>query len=144
MSLTTEQAMTMRAQIEKAAALIDDDNEAEESKWMFPPFDGNGHHYKPGDRFVYNGRLAKVKDGMEHTSQPDWTPDSAASLYEYIAKPDETGTRDNPIAYDGNMELNEGIYYTQGGVVYLCTRDTGIAVYNALSELIAIYVIAAE
>lgn len=27
-----------------------------------------------------------------------------------------------------------------GGVTYLCNRDTGIAVYNALSELVGLYV----
>lgn len=33
-----------------------------------------------------------------------------------------------------------GLYYTQDGVTYLCTRDTGIAVYNDLSDLVGIYV----
>lgn len=42
------------------------------------------------------------------------------------------------------MELLEGKYYTQGGVVYRCTRDTGQAVYQDLSALVGIYVEIAE
>ena len=42
------------------------------------------------------------------------------------------------------MELEEGKYYSQDGVTYLCTRDTGIPVYNALKDLVGIYVEAAS
>ena len=38
------------------------------------------------------------------------------------------------------MELIEGKYYSQNGVVYLCTRSTGQAVYHNLSDLVGIYV----
>ena len=38
------------------------------------------------------------------------------------------------------MELTAGLYYTQGGVTYLCNRSTGQPVYNALSELVGLYV----
>ena len=51
-----------------------------------------------------------------------------------------SGTQDDPIPYDGNMELTEGLYYTQGGVTYLCNRSTGQPVYNALAELVGLYV----
>ena len=42
--------------------------------------------------------------------------------------------------YDSNMALESGKYYTQGGMTYLCSRDTVNPVYNALSELVGIYV----
>lgn len=38
------------------------------------------------------------------------------------------------------MELEEEKYYSQDGVTYLCTRDTGIPVYNPLADLVGIYV----
>lgn len=38
------------------------------------------------------------------------------------------------------MALKNGKYYTQDGVTYLCNRDTETAVYNALSELVELYV----
>ena len=44
--------------------------------------------------------------------------------------------RDN----DGNMELFEGLYYIQNGIVYLCTRNTEQPVYHALSDLVGLYV----
>lgn len=40
----------------------------------------------------------------------------------------------------GNMALESGKYYLQGGVTYLCTRDTGIAVYQPLADLVGVYV----
>ena len=44
------------------------------------------------------------------------------------------------IPYEGNMALESGKYYTQSGMTYLCSRDTVNPVYNALSELVGIYV----
>ena len=90
-------------------------------------------------KFQYNGKLYKTVPST-HTFQADWVPGTGTeSLYTRI---DEThiGDQYDPIPYDGNMALKAGLYYTQDGVTYLCNRDTGIAVYNALSELAGIYV----
>lgn len=38
------------------------------------------------------------------------------------------------------MALENGKYYTQDGVTYLCNRDTGSPVYHPLSELVGLYV----
>ena len=48
--------------------------------------------------------------------------------------------KDDPIPYCGNMALESGKYYSQDGKVYRCTRDTGDPVYNALSELVGLYI----
>ena len=50
------------------------------------------------------------------------------------------GTQEDPIPYNNNMELEEGKYYSQNEVTYLCTRSTGQTGYNNLSELVGIYV----
>lgn len=50
------------------------------------------------------------------------------------------GTLYDPIPYSGNMALENGKYYIEDGIVYLCNRDTGIAVYNKLADLVGIYV----
>lgn len=47
---------------------------------------------------------------------------------------------DGYIPYSGNMALENGKYYSQSGKTYLCNRDTGNPVYNALAELVGIYV----
>lgn len=41
-----------------------------------------------------------------------------------------------PIPYDGNMELFAGLYYVQNSVTYLCNRNAGQPVYNALDDLL--------
>ena len=90
-----------------------------------------------GHKLQYGGRLYRVIQA--HTSQDDWTPDAVASLFERI---DEThdGSKYDPIPYEGNMALENGKYYVQNGVTYLCNRDTGNPVYHALSELVGLYV----
>lgn len=44
------------------------------------------------------------------------------------------------IQYEEGMELKNGRYYSQNGVTYLCTRDTGIPVYSLLKDLVGKYV----
>ena len=61
------------------------------------------------------------------------------TLWEQICETHD-GTKYDPIPYDGNMTLESGKYYTQSGMTYLCSRDTVNPVYNALSELVGIYV----
>lgn len=113
-----------------------DDSTALRMMDYYPAWE-SGKAYTVGYKVTYNGKLYRV--GMAHTSQADWTPDTAVTLFERI---DEThdGTKYDPIPYDGNMALESGKYYTQDGVTYLCTRDTGNPVYNALADLVGIYV----
>lgn len=95
-----------------------------------------------GYKVRYNGQLYKVV--AAHTTQADWTPDAAITMFERL---DEThdGTQYDPIPYNGNMTLYSGKYYAQNGVTYVCTRDTGNPVYHALADLVGQYVeIAAE
>ena len=68
-----------------------------------------------------------------------WLPENAPALWEQINET-YSGTADDPIPYSGNMTLVNGLYYTQDGTVYLCIRDTGPPVYNALSDLVGLYV----
>lgn len=97
-----------------------------------------GKQVEAGDRLYYDDKLYKVRQG--HTVQEIYPPSvDTASLYEEIAK-EASGTVDDPIPYNNNMELFEGKYYSQDGVVYKCTRSTGTAVYNPLSSLVRIYV----
>lgn len=87
--------------------------------------------------------LYKVKNGGEHTTQTDWTPDLARSLFEKICE-SASGTLDDPIPYSSGMVLEEGKYYAESGVVYRYFRGSGTAVYHALRELMGLYVEHAE
>lgn len=76
----------------------------------------------------------------ELTIQAHYPPgEGTESLYTRIDEIHD-GTQYDPIPYSGNMALENGKYYTQDGVTYLCTRDTGNPVYNALADLVGIYV----
>lgn len=52
---------------------------------LFPKFDPNGVWLDKDKRLQYNGKLYKVLQG--HTTQLDWTPDVAVSLYAEISDP---------------------------------------------------------
>lgn len=98
---------------------------------------------KTGEKISYNGKLYEIL--QDHTSQDGWKPSiNTASLFKEVAINDTFGTKDNPIEYNNNMALESGKYYIQNNIKYLCTRDTGIAVYNDLAALIDIYVIVAS
>lgn len=100
-----------------------------------------------GDKFTYNGKLWAVL--QDHTILAHYEPSiNTAALYvevtpDYNEQGEELGTLDNPIPYEGNMVLENGKYYSQGGVTYLCTRDSGNPVYHALKDLLGLYVVEA-
>ena len=76
----------------------------------------------------------------ELTIQAHYPPgEGTESLYTRIDEIHD-GTQYDPIPYNGNMVLENGKYYIEDGIIYLCNRDTGIAVYNTLAELVGIYV----
>lgn len=97
-----------------------------------------------GKKFKYDGKLWAVL--QDHTILEHYYPSiNTASLYvevtpDYNEAGEEMGTIQNPIAYEGNMILENGKYYIQDGVTYKCNRDTGIAVYHALKDLVGLYV----
>ena len=134
--MTREKALALRALIEKAATSLDD-GDALEAVELFPAW-AVGVDYTAEFRFRYGEKLYKVRQA--HTSQADWTPDITPSLYAEVEQPGQGDTPDNPIPYNGNMELFEGKYYSQDNVVYICTRSTGIPVYNPLAQLVGPYV----
>ena len=96
----------------------------------------NGVLIKP--RVLYNDVLYRVE--QTHTSQADWTPDIAVSLFEVVAAAGQGDSPDNPIPYNGNMALEKDKYYSEDGIIYICFRDSGIALQNRLADLIEHYV----
>ena len=98
-----------------------------------------GQTVEQGFKFTYKGKLFKVTQASLTISDVYPPETGTESLYSRI---DEVHDGDiyDPIPYDGNMALENGKYYTQDGVTYLCNRDTGSPVHNALSELVGLYV----
>lgn len=52
---------------------------------LFPAWSGSGVAYKKGERLRHEGKLYKVL--LDHTSQADWVPGSAPSLYVEVSDP---------------------------------------------------------
>lgn len=134
--MTREKAFALRSLIERASASLSDED-ALGGVELFPAW-AVGTTYARGFRFRYGEKLYKVL--QDHTSQSDWKPDGTPSLYAEVEKPGQGDTPDNPIPYEGNMELFEGKYYSQDGVTYVCTRGTGAPVYHPLAQLVGLYV----
>lgn len=133
------QAVALRGIIESAVQSIGDDATALTAKTLYPAWATLiGTEAAQNMRFQYGGDLYKVI--APHTFAEAWVPgEGTESLYTRI---DEihAGTQDDPIPYDGNMALTAGLYYSQNGKVYLCTRDTVNPVYAALADLTGLYV----
>ena len=113
-----------------------DDNTALRMTEFYPVWSA-GQAYTAGYKVQHGGKLWRCLQA--HTSQTGWEPENAASLWTEICE-SHAGTLADPIPYSGNMALESGKYYIQDDVVYRCTRDTINPVYNALADLIGLYV----
>lgn len=115
------------------------DNDALSVKSVYPEWETLiGKEVKQGDKMQCDGRLWKVL--QQHTVQEQWRPGTGTeSLYTEIVET-ASGTADDPIPYNNNMELEQGKYYIQDDITYLCTRNTEIPVYQPLADLVGIYV----
>lgn len=77
-------ARELRKLIEKAAVSLPDE-EALTGVELFPVWNGGGVAYNVGDRLRFNDELYKVIQA--HTSQADWMPSEAVSLFVKVADP---------------------------------------------------------
>lgn len=138
--MTRDECLYLRSLIEKAAQSLDDKT-ALTAPTLFPK-------WKPdvtftaddiGKRVSHGGKLYVIRQA--HTSAEIHQPGSVGTeaLYAIIDE-DHAGSAEDPIPYEGNMALEADKYYTQDGVLYKCTRDTGNPVYHALADLVGLYV----
>lgn len=98
-----------------------------------------GKSLKTGQLVVYLDRIYRVRQDIPVVLEDQYPSVDTAALYEVIEK-EHTGEADDPIPYLPPMEIFSGKYYTQGDVVYLCTRDSGTALSHNLADLVGIYV----
>ena len=133
LSFSEVQEMLVRQQIN---ILTVDDNTALRMVEFYPEWSA-GQAYTAGYKAHRGGKLWRCLQA--HTAQTGWEPENAASLWTEICESHD-GTKYDPIPYNGNMALQSGKYYTQNNILYLCNRDTVNPVYNALAELVGLYV----
>lgn len=132
----TEQEISRLMIAQSINTLVVDDGTALRMKDFYPEWVA-GVTYEVGFKVQRNGNLWRALQA--HTSQAGWEPENAASLWEQINETHE-GTIDDPVPYGGNMTLENGKYYIQDNVIYLCYRDTTNPVYQHLKDLVGLYV----
>lgn len=81
-----EDAKRLRPIIEEASKSLTD-KDAGNAPELFPVWSGSGVAYAVGDRVSYDTLLWKCLQA--HTSQPDWTPTAAVSLWTRVDDPAE-------------------------------------------------------
>ena len=74
-----------------------------------------------------------------HRKQSEWAPGQATASLFTVIDDEHAGTMEDPIPWAVNMIAYEGKYYCYNAVLYLCTRDSGIALQYAPDQLIDQY-----
>lgn len=133
-----EAALRVKPLYQKGAQSLSD-TEALEVKGIYPKWeDLIGTAGEVDYKFSHDGKLYRVV--QTHTFQSNWIPGvDTASLYTLINETN-AGTFDDPIPYASGMELKQGQYYEQYGVIYYCTNSSAKPVYAALADLVPLYV----
>ena len=116
-------AQTLRTAIESLADNLDDEH-AVELPELFPEWSGQDVFYDSGKRLVYNGTLYKVLQA--HSSQSDWTPDDAPSLFARVL-PGQDGTQIGEwVQPDSTNPYMAGDKVTYNGNTYESTIDNNV------------------
>lgn len=102
-----------------------------------------GKSLAKGQVVSYDDKLWRVRQAVATVLENQPPSLDTAALYEVI-EVEPAGTQDDPIPYTPPMEIFNGKYYTQGGVLYKCTRDSGQALTHNLSDLVGLYVESAD
>ena len=137
-----EAALRVKPLYQKGAQSLTDE-EALEVKGIYEQWEKlceRGETVKKGYIFAHGADLYRVEQ-HEYTFVWHYVPGSVGteSLFSHVDE-EHKGTLADPIPYNGNMALENGKYYMQDYVVYLCIRDTVNPVYNPLPELVGLYV----
>ena len=138
----TERALQLRPIMEKAAQSLEDAT-ALTAVELFPHWKElvkESRKVTKGFRFQYSGKLWRTEQ-PEYIFVEYYEPGASGteSLFSMVDE-SHAGTLEDPITYEKNMEIYNGLYYCQNGVIYLCNRDSGQPLYHDLSALIGIYV----
>lgn len=110
-----DDARHLRSVIEQLSVNLDDE-QAVEVVELFPTW-RVGTEYKIGDRVRYLDALYKVL--QNHTSQADWTPDTAFSLFARVLIPD-------PEVIPVWEQPSAGNAYMTGDKVYFPTAEDDV------------------
>ena len=126
-----------------SARTITDDQKALEVKVLYKQWPKQiGKRLEVGEYVQHENKLYRVLQA--HVAQDTWAPGNGTESLFVVIDKDHKGTLDDPIPYTTNMELFIDKYYSEDGVLYICTRDSGNPLYHKLSELVGLYVSVVE
>ncbi len=100
------------------------DEQAAQVPMLFEEFDGNGVAYAVGKRVMYKGVLYKVIQA--HTSQADWTPDAAPSLFAKVINETVDGSIPEFVQPDSTNPYMKGDKVKFNGKVYESLIDNNV------------------
>lgn len=138
----TERALQLRPVMEQAAQSLED-AVALTAVELFPVWKSLVEKkvtVSKGFRFQHEEKLYRTEQA-EYTFVEYYIPGSAGteSLFSKVDE-NHAGTKEDPIPFEKNMEIYEGLYYTQYDVLYLCIRNSGQPLYHDLELLTGSYV----
>ena len=100
------------------------DAQALQVPMLFDDFDGNGVAYEVGKRVLYNGILYKVIQA--HTSQAEWTPVAASSLFAKVINETITGEIPDWEQPDSTNAYMKGNKVKFNGKIYESVIDNNV------------------
>jgi len=110
-----QRARQMREQLNNITSKFTDE-EALNNKDLYQNWSGNGIQVDVNNVFLYNGELYRVI--QSHTTQNDWTPDVAVSLYAKILVGDEIKEWEQPDSTNAYM-IGDKVYFpTKNDSIY--------------------------
>ena len=115
------------------------DEQIARAPFLAEAWDLNGT-YKLDDRRRDDWVVYKCIQAHDAQGDPNRAPHLAPALWTPIADPTEDGSREHPIHWVQGMEIYNGKYYLDDGVLYRGTRDSGIGMSFPLASLIGQYV----
>ena len=115
-----QQAESIKANVNTATTMLTD-LQAPAVKTLYPVWK-EGEAISVGDRRYYPPTDMLYKCSQAHTTQADWTPDVATSLWTPLDV-EHTGTLEDPIPAVSGMEYVKGKYYSEDGTIYLMNRE---------------------
>lgn len=127
----------------KTARQITDDQEALAVKCLYKNWSKQlGRELTVGEYVQHGDRLYRVL--TTHVAQANWEPGVGTESLFVIVDKTHAGTIDDKIPWSNNMECEEGKYYIEDNISYLCIRSSGIALQCKASEVVGNYFVVVD
>ena len=122
----------------KQARQITDDQEALAVKCLYKNWSKQiGRELAVGEYIQHGDRLYRVL--TTHVAQANWEPGVGTESLFVVVDKTHAGTMEDSIPWNANMECEEGKYYSEDGVIYLCVRSSGIALQCKIVDVLGNY-----